>query len=148
MPWDEDANRAERRGGALYEVEPCRKGKYPNEKEVKEKKMTQEIKEITKYTLSRMTNFSNVRAVIWLYSGNEAFARLVFLARQVPKKLIVQDYGGGRKILWVYYPIEAISDIVDILRNEKPVHLVYEKTMGYARVVTGAEPVGEGEDAT
>jgi hypothetical protein len=56
------------------------------------------------------------------------------------------EYGGGREVLYVYYPIEAYRDGVAILRNEKPVVLTYEKTMGYARVETGGEPVGEGEN--
>ena len=110
--------------------------------------MAQESKEITSYRLSRMTNYANVRGVIWLYSGDEAFARLEFRATSVPKKLTVQDYGGGKEVLWVYYPIEAFADVVDILRNEKPVYLTYEKTSGYARVETGDEPTGEGESST
>ena len=72
----------------------------------------------------------------------------MFLDTGVPEKLIVQDYGGGLKILWVFYPIQAFADVVDILRNEKPVHLTYEKTVGYARIETGMEPVGEGEDSS
>ena len=110
--------------------------------------MAQENTLIKSYSLSRMTNFSNVRGVIWLYNEMDApFARLAFYASNTPTNLIVQDYGDGEFILWAHYPIEAYPDVIDILRNEEPVWLTYEKSMGYARVSSGQEPVGEGEDA-
>jgi len=108
--------------------------------------MAQESKEITSYTLSRMTNFTNIRAVINLYNTNAHFARLEFYPDAVPQKITVQD-SGGVQIITAHYPIEAFPDIIDILRNEKPVKFVYEKIMGYARVETGKEPAGEGENA-
>ncbi len=111
--------------------------------------MAQENVEIKSYSVSRMTNYSDVRAVIWLTDQSDQwFARLAFHETNVPKKLTVQNYGGSMgEILWVYYPIEAFPDALDILRNEKPVSLTFEKTSGYARITTGLEPVGEGEDA-
>ena len=110
--------------------------------------MAQENTLIKSYTLSRLTNFSNVRGVIWLYNEMDApFARLAFYASNTPANLIEQDYGNGEFILWVHYPIEAYPDVVDLLRNEEPVRLVFEKSVGYARVSSGLEPVGEGEDA-
>lgn len=105
--------------------------------------MAQESKTIDKYSLSRMTNFSNTRAVIWLSAGGQWVARLEFRAGDVPQKITTS---GG--ILQVYYPIEAYPDIVDMLRNESPVLLTYDLNMGYARLETGLEPVGELEKAT
>lgn len=105
--------------------------------------MAQEFTTIDMYSLSRLTNFSNVRAVIWLFSGGKTVAPLEFRAGDIPQKI---SSSGG--ILQVYCPIEAYPDIVDMLRNETPVILTYDLNMGYARLETGAEPVGEGENAT
>lgn len=109
--------------------------------------MAQEFQTIDKYSLSRLTNFSNVRAVIWLFSGGKTVARLEFRATDVPTKLTVHQYPTG-EVLWIYFPIEAYPDIVDLLRHEGPVILTYDKQVGYARLETGEEPVGEGENAT
>jgi hypothetical protein len=111
-----------------------------------EEYLPEETKVISSYGLRRMTNFSATRAIIWLYSGDDGFARLAFLGPEVevPKKLEVKDY-EGREVLWIYYPIEAYRDVVDMLRNEKPVRLTYQKSAGYAHLDTGKEPVGEEE---
>ena len=101
--------------------------------------------EIKKYDLARMTNHSNVRAVIFLYSSNESvIARLEFQAENVPTNVTVQNPGTTNEQIRAYYPIEAYPDVADILRNEKPVWFTCSKELGYARVETGKEPVGEG----
>ncbi len=109
--------------------------------------MSQEFKQIDKYDLSRMSNSGGLLATIWLHSKTTVIAKLEFRDTNVPKKLKMQQYQWGT-VPFIYYPIEAFPHIVDILRNEKPVWLTYSVSMGYARITTDAEPIGEGEDST
>jgi hypothetical protein len=100
--------------------------------------------EIKRYSLARLTNFSGVRAVIFLFDESDnTIGRLEFRASSVPTQLNM-SYGFPN----LFYPIEAFADVVDILRNESPTYLVYEETIGYGRIITDAEAVGEGENAT
>src|SRR5688500_15706499 len=105
--------------------------------------MPQQSKQIDKYSLHRSTHYSgNVFAVIWLYSGEWPFARLQFLGDNF-KHPVTTTQSGSATIIQVIYPLVALADIVDILRNEKPVSLTYALESGYARVESGKEPAGE-----
>jgi len=103
--------------------------------------MTEEHMEITSYSLTRMY-YSNLGAVIWLYSEDQPFARLEFrFEDNIQQPFKIRTDG----ILNIKYPIGAYSDIVDILRNETPAYLTFHRTAKYAYVNTGLEPAGEGE---
>lgn len=105
--------------------------------------MAEQSIEIDRYSLSRMSDFSNVRATIWLMDEKDApIGRIEFRLNDVPQKIQMRPEGYPN----VYYSIDAYPDVVDILRNEDPVYLVYSESMGYARVSTSStEPVGEAE---
>jgi hypothetical protein len=45
----------------------------------------------------------------------------------------------------LYYPFSSLPMVVDLLRNEKPVFLVWAGAAG-SRLSTSPEPVGEGEE--
>ncbi len=45
----------------------------------------------------------------------------------------------------VYYRLDAWDAILDLLRNESPVHFNYSDSSNSAQIYTGHEPVGEGE---
>ena len=45
----------------------------------------------------------------------------------------------------VYYRLDTWDAIVDVLRNESPVHFHYSDSSNSAQIYTGQEPVGEGE---
>ena len=45
------------------------------------------------------------------------------------------------------YQYSDFADIIDMLRNEKPVYVMYEpQGSNNSRISTGSEPVGEGEE--
>lgn len=45
------------------------------------------------------------------------------------------------------YRYEDMTSLIDMLRNEKPVYVMYvPKGSNNSRISTGAEPVGEGEE--
>ncbi len=62
------------------------------------------------------------------------------------KKRIPENYySTNSNLVYLHYPISMYSDIIDILRNEKPIYFTYSDptTLGFIR--TGKEPIGEGE---
>ena len=66
----------------------------------------QEYATIESYRLGRLTNFSNLRAVIFLYDQtDDVIGRLEFLAANVPTSLsMAKGYPE------LHYPIEAFAD--------------------------------------
>lgn len=106
----------------------------------------QQSLEIHRYSLARMSKATAVKAVIWLYGEDHAIARLEFDGILGTKPLVVWQYPWG-PVLNIPYHYEAYADVVDILRNEAPLHLTFHINAGYARVCSGDEPVGEMETA-
>lgn len=51
----------------------------------------------------------------------------------------------GQNVFDVYYHIDDWEAILDVLRNETPVHFNYQDTSNAAQIYTGDEPVGEEE---
>ena len=60
------------------------------------------------------------------------------------KKLPENHYDVNSKLLYLRYSLSMYPNIIDILRNEKPIYFSYslKSKVGYVR--TGKEPVGEG----
>ncbi len=61
------------------------------------------------------------------------------------------DLPATRKIndtkFLLYYRYSDKSSIIDMLRNESPIYLIYvPEGMNNTRLSTGSEPVGEGEE--
>ncbi|MEB8329778.1 hypothetical protein OO009_10450 [Flavobacteriaceae bacterium KMM 6897] len=48
------------------------------------------------------------------------------------------------KLVYLNYPMSMYPNVIDLLRNEKPIYFSYSESlkMGYLR--TGKEPIGEG----
>ncbi len=106
----------------------------------------QQSVEIHHYSLHRMSKATAVKAVIWLYGETHSIARLEFDTILGTKPLVVWQRPWGA-ILNIPYHYDAYADVVDILRNEAPLHLTFHINSGYARVSSGEEPVGEMETA-
>jgi hypothetical protein len=52
---------------------------------------------------------------------------------------------GGQNVFDVYYHTADWAALVDLLRNEGPVHFNFNDSSNAAQIYTGQEPVGEGE---
>jgi hypothetical protein len=46
-------------------------------------------------------------------------------------------------VIRLFYTVREFPTVIDMLRNEKPVYLIYDGQV--SRVSTSLEPVGEGE---
>lgn len=91
----------------------------------------------------------------------------IFSSRDQGNSVVI-GYGDGGKVVYIhfvgeqpslpetrkiddnryimYYSKVDLSNIVDMLRNEKPIYFIYMSTgTNNSRLSTGSEPVGEGE---
>ena len=60
-----------------------------------------------------------------------------------PKTTLPED--RNEELIRMALPSDQLSAIVDILRNEKPIFLEWQKSLQNAYLATSQEPVGEGE---
>jgi len=62
------------------------------------------------------------------------------------KKLPENYYDVKSKLVYLRYHLSMYPNIIDLLRNEKPIYFSYsdKSKVGYVR--TGKEPVGEGDN--
>ena len=83
------------------------------------------------------------RAIIKCYHDTD----FVFQANFYPDKKGLPEnyYDVNSKLVYLRYPMSMYSDIIDILRNEKPIYFSYSETSKLGYIRTGKEPVGEGE---
>jgi len=61
-------------------------------------------------------------------------------------KLPVNYHDVNSKLVYLRFPVSMYANIIDILRNEKPIYFSFsdKSKLGYIR--TGKEPIGEGEN--
>ncbi len=107
--------------------------------------MPAQLTEIKKYEYRHWAKSNLVDptdAIVYLYdSGDRAVANLIFKSSgALLPPSVARD---GR--IWAYFSRSFLPDIVDMLRNEKPVYFSYDAASNQALVDTLAEPVGEGE---
>jgi hypothetical protein len=80
---------------------------------------------------------------IWLKSAGKYLGQLIF--KPIGSALPLDNMTGTQVNL--YYHLDDFDNIIDLLRNEKPMYLLWAGSgPGYENgVKTTAEPVGEGE---
>lgn len=100
--------------------------------------------EIKKYCYYLFSSREDATPIIKLYDvNNKNFANVWFEGGSQPLP-DAKQLDNGKYIL--YYRRSALSDMVDMLRNEKPVYLIWQpKGTQNTRISTSSEPVGEGE---
>ncbi|SHO56504.1 hypothetical protein VQ7734_02273 [Vibrio quintilis] len=85
-----------------------------------------------------------LKAMIWLYDEDHAtFANVRFY--KDPDDVPAQDTKASSGFIACHYPPEDYADVIDLLRNEKPLYLHYSDTSQMGYFSTAPEPVGEGE---
>jgi hypothetical protein len=105
--------------------------------------MTGRTDNIDEYSISYTPNSP---PSIGLYSAGKNVGKLVFK----PNSEVLPPVEGTP--ITLYYHLEDFQNIIDILRNEKPVMLLSGYVMSspttikyFGYIFTGNEPVGEGE---
>jgi hypothetical protein len=78
---------------------------------------------------------------IWLKSANQFIGQLTFRPNGSP--LPPDGMSGGQVNL--YYHFDDFENVIDLLRNEKPMYLSYSAPGDENGIMTTPEPVGQGE---
>lgn len=105
--------------------------------------MTSEMIEVVRYTYHCFASRDRDDVVLFLYDAHsQAIAQVLAVPDGEPLPPAAQH--DGRAVL--YYHRSAIPQVVDLLRNESPVYLLWGEGRNTA-LATGYEPVGEGEPA-
>jgi hypothetical protein len=90
---------------------------------------------------------------IALFSGNKPLGSLYFkpVGSTLPSNSYSTPPASGYPYVELYYYLDEFQNVIDVLRNEKPLWLFYTiMAMGTSTVLksglqTGSEPVGEAE---
>jgi hypothetical protein len=101
-----------------------------------------EIEDYKYYTFSSRDSSSS-NSVIMLYGAGNYLGAAFFSTEDAPLQT-AKKYPSG--VYGLFYKNADLPVIIDMLRNEKPVYLIYNGDIN-SRISTTSEPVGEGEDS-
>jgi len=90
----------------------------------------------------RNTAAENV-AIIMLTNKDKLVSMLAFIDHD--KQELPPPREGLNGVVYVSYRYKWLSDIIDMLRNEKPVYFSWSRAEQNAIITTGEEPIGEEE---
>ena len=62
------------------------------------------------------------------------------------KNLPENHYDKRNKLVYLRYPMSMYPNVIDLLRNEKPIYFSYSESLKMGHIRTGKEPIGEGSD--
>jgi hypothetical protein len=108
------------------------------------------LMEIKKYDVAYYAGGKNVagypyRAIIGLRDDNDALIGAAYFHHNTTS-MPIADTQKGSGYISCHYLAEDYPQVIDLLRNEKPVYVEFEVRAGNtANIRTSAEPVGEGE---
>ena len=86
------------------------------------------------------------RAIISLRDENDELIGAAYFHHS-PETMPNTDTQKASGYISCHYPAEHYPQVLDLLRNEKPVYVEFELTAGrVGSIRTNSEPVGEGED--
>lgn len=100
-----------------------------------------EIKRYKYYTFASRDS-SIAQTVILLYGESGYLGAAYFSTEDEPLRPAEKFSNGSYGL---YYDYQELQIIIDMLRNEKPVYLVYNGELN-TRLSTTEEPAGEGEE--
>ncbi len=107
--------------------------------------ITGEIKKYWVHLQAGPTNKNPIqaRAIIRCYDGNN----FVLEANFYPGKKGIPEnrYSTKYNLVYLRYPMSMFSQVLDTLRNEKPIYFRFNEPSKVGFIRTGKEPVGEGE---
>ena len=82
-------------------------------------------------------------AIVKCYDEEDFVLQLTFHPDK--KTLPENHYDKRNNLVYLSYPLSMYHNILDILRNEKPIYFRYTEELNIGFIRTGKEPVGEGE---
>jgi len=82
-------------------------------------------------------------ALIRCYSGDDLVLQATFY--KDGSKFPENHYDKRNRLVYLRYPLSMYPNILDLLRNEKPIYFRYAIELNQGFIRTGKEPVGEGD---
>ena len=81
--------------------------------------------------------------IVKCYNEEEFVLQLTFHPDHRP--LPENHYDVRNKLVYLRYPMSMYPNVIDTLRNEKPIYFHWTRELNQGFLRTGKEPVGEGE---
>ncbi len=111
------------------------------------KEMVKRMQLISRYKVTSYggpTGYFQNRANIYLFNNrNENIARIYFRDPSVEARNDQVLNLAGVDVITIHMPSSEFQNVLDVLRNEKPVYVDFVTGTGY--ITTSKEPIGEGE---
>ena len=84
------------------------------------------------------------RALVKCYHDDDFVVQVNFYpdGKTLPKN----NYDKRNKLVYLRYPMSMYPNVIDLLRNEKPIYFSYSESLNMGYVRTGKEPIGEGDN--
>jgi hypothetical protein len=83
------------------------------------------------------------RTIIKCYQNDDLVLQASFYSDK--QSLPENYYDVNSNLVYLRYSMSMYPNVLDILRNEKPIYFSYYETSKLGFIRTGKEPVGEGE---
>jgi len=84
------------------------------------------------------------RALVKCYHDEDFVVQINFYPDG--KALPENHYDKRNKLVYLRYPMSMYPNVIDLLRNEKPIYFSYTENLKTGFVRTGKEPIGEGDN--
>ena len=84
------------------------------------------------------------RALVKCYNNDDFVVQINFYPdnKSVPEN----SYDKRNKLVYLRYPMSMYPNVIDLLRNEKPIYFSYSLNLNMGYIRTGKEPIGEGDN--
>ncbi len=82
------------------------------------------------------------RALVKCYHDDDFVVQINFYPDN--KKVPENFYDKRNKLVYLRYHMSMYPNVIDLLRNEKPIYFSYSDSLKMGHLRTGKEPIGEG----
>ena len=82
------------------------------------------------------------RALVKCYHDDDFVVQINFYPDN--KKVPENFYDKRNKLVYLRYNMSMYPNVIDLLRNEKPIYFSYSDNLKMGHLRTGKEPIGEG----
>ena len=83
-------------------------------------------------------------AIVKCYHDEDYVMQASFYPDKI--KLPENHHDVNSKLVYLRYPMSMYANVIDLLRNEKPIYFSYSEKSKLGYIRTGKEPIGEGEN--
>jgi len=101
------------------------------------------FEEVTEYRASICSGHDKEANMVLLTANSNIYLYFYKEGVQLPENR--SPIHGGRQHVYLYFPYNHYPNMIDLLRNEKPINVFYRDDFKLGYLTTSMEPVGENE---